>query len=122
MKAIVIWHPEALTARLLAAATPARAEAAAIARAGCSSKRVASSIRVAGDFVGATHPLGIIVEKGSGPHEIGEKGKVLRLANGRYVTGPVKHPGTPAKPFLRPILGFWAPLYRRAAAGAFRGF
>jgi hypothetical protein len=122
VNAIVIWRPEPLTARLILAATPARAQWAALARARCSSQRVASSIRVAGDFVAATHPLAPIIERGSGPHEIGEPGKVLRLADGRFVTGPVKHPGTPAKPFLRPTLPAWLVLYRRAAMGAFRGF
>lgn len=122
MNSIVIWRPEPLTARLIAAATPARAEWAGIARSRCSSKRVASTIRVAGDFVGATHPLAPIIERGAGPHAIGEKGKVLRLANGRFVTGRVRHPGSPAKPFLRPTLPFWVALYRRWAAGAFRGF
>lgn len=121
MNAIVIWRPEPLTARLIASATPARVEWSTVARSRCSSKRVASSIRVAGDFVAATHPLSTIIESGSGPHEIGQKGKVLRLANGRYVTGKVKHPGTPAKPFLRPTLPAWIALYRRMAARAFRG-
>jgi hypothetical protein len=122
VSAVVIWRPEALTARLIAAATPARLEWAALARSRCSSRRVASSIRVAGDTVGATHPLAPIVERGAGPHEIGEPGKVLRLANGRFVTGPVKHPGRPAQPFLRPTLPAWVGLYRRVAAGALRGF
>lgn len=120
MNAIVIWRPEPLTARLIASATPARAEWAAVARSRCTSKRVARSIRVAGEFVAATHPLSTIIENGAGPHTIGEKGKVLRLANGHYVTGPVKHPGSPAKPFLRPTLPAWLLLYRRSAMGAFR--
>jgi len=121
VNAIVIWRPEPLTARLILAAPPARVEWAGLARARCTSKRVASSIRVAGDVVAATHPLAPIIERGSGPHAIGERGKVLRLANGRFVTGPIKHPGTPAKPFLRPTLPFWVALYRRAASRAFRG-
>jgi hypothetical protein len=121
MNAIVIWRPEPLNARLFLAATPARVEWAGIARSRCTSTRVAASIRVAGDFVGAMHPLSKIIEKGSGPHEIGEKGKVLALADGRVVTGKVKHPGTPAKPFLRPTLPAWIGLYRKTASGAFRG-
>jgi hypothetical protein len=120
VNAIVIWRPEPLTARLVGAAAPARVEWAALARARCTSKRVASSIRTGGDFVAATHPLSTIVERGSGPHEIGERGKVLRLADGRFVTGKVKHPGTPAKPFLRPTLPAWVGLYRRAGSRAFR--
>jgi hypothetical protein len=121
VNAIVIWRPEPLTARLIAAAPPARVEWATLARARCTSKRVASSIRAAGEFVAATHPLAPIIERGSGPHTIGDRGKVLRLANGRFVTGPVKHPGTPAKPFLRPTLPAWVALYRKTAIGAFRG-
>jgi hypothetical protein len=121
VNAIVIWRPEPLTARLIAAAIPARIEWAALASARCTSKRVASSIRVAGETVAATHPLAPIIERGSGPHAIGERGKVLRLANGRFVTGPIKHPGTLAKPFLRPTLPAWLALYRKTASGAFRG-
>jgi hypothetical protein len=121
LNAIVIWRPEPLTARLIASATPARVEWAGLARARCTSKRVAASIRVGGDLVEAAHPLSKIIEKGSGPHEIGGKGKVLRLADGRFVTGPVKHPGTPAKPFLRPTLPAWVALYRKTASRAFRG-
>lgn len=121
MNAVVIWRPEPLTARLVGAATPARVGWAALARARCTSKRVASSIRVGGEFVEAAHPLSMIIERGSGPHTIGGRGKVLRLADGRFVTGPVKHPGTPAKPFMRPTLPAWIGLYRRTASGAFRG-
>lgn len=122
MNAIVIWRPEPLTARLVAAATPARGEWAALARARCTSRRVASSIRAGGEFVAATHPLSMIIEKGSRPHEIApEKGQALRLASGRFVSGPVQHPGTPAKPFMRPTLPAWIALYRRTAIGAFRG-
>lgn len=123
MSVVLLWHPEPLTARLIAAAVPARAEWAALARSRCSSRRVAASIRVAGEAVAATDPLAPIVEKGARPHEIAPaKGQVLRLADGRFVSGPVQHPGTPAKPFLRPTLPAWIALYRRAAAGAFRGF
>jgi len=121
VNAVVIWRPEPLTARIIGAATPARVEWAGIARSRCTSTRVASSIRVGGDFVAATHPLSTIIEKGSGPHEIGERGKVLRLADGRFVTGKVKHPGTPAKPFLRPTLPAWIGLYRKMASRSFRG-
>lgn len=122
MNAIVIWRPEPLTARLVAAATPARVEWAGIARGKCTSRRVGASIRVAGEFVEAGHPLSKIVEKGSRQHEIdpGKKG-FLALANGRFVSGPVRHPGTPAKPFLRPTLPAWVGLYRKTASGAFRG-
>jgi hypothetical protein len=126
MSAIVIWRPEPLTARLIAAARPAAMQFSALARARAPSKRVASSIRVLGTAttftVGSAHPLAAFFEKGVGPHEIEPKGRVLRLADGRFVTGPVKHPGMRAKPFLRPLLPLWASLYRRSAASAFRGF
>jgi hypothetical protein len=121
VNAVVIWRPEPLTARLVGAATPARVGWAALARARCSSKRVAASIRVGGEFVEAAHPISMIVERGAGPHTIGGKGKVLRLADGRFVTGAIKHPGSPARPFMRPTLPAWIGLYRKTASGAFRG-
>jgi hypothetical protein len=73
-------------------------------------------------LIGSNSPLGILFEKGVGPHEIEPKKKVLKMADGGFVTGPVKHPGMGAKPFLKPALGLWAPAYRRAASGAIRGF
>ena len=121
MSSIVIWRPEPLTAKLIARAAPARQQWALAARSRCSSKRVAASIVVAGDRVGAAHPLAPVIEFGAGPHLIKPKGKVLKLEDGGFVTGPVRHPGTPAKPFLRPTLPLWPSLYRRNAVGAFRG-
>lgn len=123
MSATVIWRPEPLTARLIAAAKPARDQWAGIARARCTSRRVASSIRTEGETVAASHPLSRIIERGSRAHEIAPtEGGPLRLADGRFVSGPVQHPGTPAKPFMRPTLPAWVPLYRKTASGAFRGF
>jgi len=128
MSAVLIWRPEAFNAKLVAAARPAAAEVALAARtkAATASKRVAASIFMAGtttDFtVGSNSPLGILFEKGVGAHEINPKKQVLKLADGSFVTGPVRHPGMAAKPFLRPALALWAPAYRRAASGAIRGF
>ena len=128
MSATVIWRPEAFNAKLVAAARPAAAEVALAARAkaAAASKRVAASIFVAGTTtnftVGANSPLGVLFEKGVGPHEINPKKRVLKLADGSFVTGPVRHPGMAAKPFLEPALALWAPAYRRAASGALRGF
>lgn len=121
MSATVFWFPERLTARLIAAATPARVEWAGAARARCSSTRVAASIAVLGDTVAAIHPLAPIVEFGAKPHTITPKHKVLRLADGSFVSGPIQHPGARARPFLRPTLPLWPSLYRRHGAGAFRG-
>ncbi|MGH2373046.1 MAG: hypothetical protein ACRDIC_06150 [bacterium] len=87
---------------------------------------MAASIGVVGTgthfVVAAKHPLGILFEKGVGSHEIAPKNKVLKLADGRIVTGPVRHPGMRAKPFLRPTLPLWPGLYRRNASVALRGF
>lgn len=121
MSATVFWFPERLTAKLIAAAAPARGEWAGVARSRCSSRRVAASVAVLGDRVAAIHPLAPIVEFGAKPHTITPKHKVLRLADGSFVTGPIRHPGAPARPFLRPTLPLWAPIYRRHGAGAFRG-
>ena len=122
MSAVVIWRPEPLTAKLVARAAPARQQWALAARSKCSSKRVAASIAVLGDRVAALHPLAGIIEGGAKPHTIEPKKKALKLADGSFVSGPVKHPGHPAKPFLRPTLPLWPELYRRNASGAFRGF
>jgi hypothetical protein len=122
VNSIVIWRPEALNARLLAASLRARSDWAKAAAVRCNSKRVAASIRVIGDRVAALDPLGSILEAGARPHTIEPKRKVMKLADGGFVSGPVQHPGSPAQPFMRPTLPLWAPLYRRAASGAFRGF
>ena len=128
MSATVIWRPEPFNARLIAAARPAAAEVmlAARAKAAGASKRVAGSIFMAGTAtnftIGSNSPLGILFEKGVGAHEINPKRNVLKMADGGFVTGPVKHPGMAAKPFLKPALAQWAPAYRRTAAGAIRGF
>jgi len=128
MSAVVIWRPEAFNARLIAAARPAAQEVARAAqlKAAGASKRVAASIRVTGTatnfLISATHPLGLLIEKGAGPHQIEPRKKVLKMADGGFVTGGVQHPGMAAKPFLRPSLALWAPAYRRTAAGAIRGF
>lgn len=126
MTAVVIWHPEPLTARLVAAARPAAVQYAGLARARSPSRRVASSIRIGGGpttfAVGSPIPLAGWLEGGVGPHTIEPKGRVLRLADGRFVTGPVRHPGMAAQPTFRPLLPLWSALYRRQAAGAFRGF
>src|SRR4030095_5810013 len=119
MSAIVIWRPEPLNARLLAAAPQARQDFAHAAQ-----LRAPHNIRVQvlGDKVGTLDPVGGFFEFGTQPHTIEPKKKVLKLADGSFVTGPVKHPGMKSQPFLRPTLPLWAPLYRRQAAQAFRGF
>jgi hypothetical protein len=61
------------------------------------------------------------IEEGTKPHTITPNKRVLRLADGRFVTGTVNHPGATAQPFLKPLLGLWASLYRKAAAIALRG-
>ena len=126
MSAVVIWRPEPLNAKLIAAARPAAAQFAALARGKAPSKRVAASIFVGGtptNFqVGSASPLGAFFEQGTGPHEIAPKKKALKLADGSFVSGSVQHPGMKAQPFLKPLLPLWGSLYRRQAAGAFRGF
>jgi hypothetical protein len=128
MSATVIWRPEAFNAKLVAAARPAAAEVTLYARAKAAgfSKRVASSIFMTGTAtnftIGSNSPLGILFEKGVRPHEIEPTKQVLKMADGGFVTGPVKHPGMASKPFLRPALALWAPAYRRMATAALRGF
>ena len=126
--ATVIWRPEPLTARLIAAVAPAALDLQHVAQAKCKSKAVAATIRAiptgSSATLGTPHPLGKIIEGGAHPHTItpkkGELG-VLKLADGSFVRGSVKHPGSPAEPFLRPTLGLWPTAYRRHAAAAMRG-
>jgi hypothetical protein len=115
----LIWVPEPLTARLMAAQFPARNDYARAAQ-----LRAPRGVRVQviGDSVGTMDPKGLFFEVGTDPHEIKPKKKVLRLADGRFVTGPVKHPGMKARPFLRPLLPSWSTFYKRQAAQVFRGF
>lgn len=115
----MIWRPEPLNARLLAAAPQARQD---FARAAQLRAPHNIHVQVLGDKVGTLDPVGAFFEFGTGPHEIKPKRKVFKLADGSFVSGPIKHPGMKSKPFLRPILPFWASFYRRQAAQAFRGF
>lgn len=125
MTATLIWRPELLNARLIAAAAPAAHDLARIAAMKARSRRVSASVRAVGvgtDFlVGSLHPLGKILEEGASPHTIEPRKRVLKMADGGFVTGPVQHPGSPAQPFLKPTLPLWPALYRRHAIGAFRG-
>lgn len=122
MPTVFIWRPEPFNARLFAAATPARAEWIGAARAKCASREVSASIKpVAADLVEASHPRALIEEKGSRPHVIEPNQKqALKLAGGGFAS-VVNHPGTRARPYLRPTLPLWGPLYRRNAATAIRG-
>jgi hypothetical protein len=128
MSAVLIWRPEAFNAKLVAAARPAAAEVALAARAkaATASRRVSASIYMTGTLtnfvIGSASPLGTLFEHGVHPHEINPKRNILKMADGGFVTGPVKHPGMAAKPFLRPVLPLWGTLYRRNAAAAIRGF
>jgi hypothetical protein len=119
MTATLYWFPERLNARLLLAAPEARRDFARLAQLKAPGK---ITVQVLGEAVGTLDPTAMFFEFGTPPHEIEPKKKVLRLADGRFVTGPVKHPGMRAKPFLRPTLPAWPQLYRRQAAQAFRGF
>lgn len=129
MTARVIWRPEPLTARLVASARPAANDYSrlAAAKAVSGSKRVASSVSVGGGpteyQVGSSSEIAPFIEYGTRPHVIDPgPGRVLAFADGGFATGPVNHPGMAATPFLRPLLPLWPSLYRRSAAGAFRGF
>ena len=125
MTATVIWRPEAHIASLRAAVAPAAAEFRRLVAAAAPNTAIAGSIFVVpsgeGATVGSRSPLGGLFEYGVGPHQITPKRRILRLADGGFVTGPVRHPGMKAQPFLRPSLPAWPALYRRAAAGTLRG-
>lgn len=125
MSARVIWRPEPLTARLIAAATPAAHELAAVA-AERAPHRVRHTVRAVGTgehfTVGTTDPVGGYAEFGTRPHEITPRNKqAMKFRDGTFAT-VAQHPGAKAKPWLRPTLPLWGPLYRRNASAAFRGF
>lgn len=123
MTATVIWRPEPLTAKLIAAARPAAQDFARAAMVRAPSRKIVVSARPSGtsSYSVVTNQLGRFFESGTHPHKIEPKRKVLRLADGRFVTGPVQHLGMRAQPFIRPTFPLWPSLYRRRAAGAFRG-
>lgn len=45
---------------------------------------------------------GHLVEFGTAPHLIPKRGSKVVKVNGKLVRGPVQHPGTPPRPFMRP--------------------
>jgi hypothetical protein len=123
MSARVIWQPQQLTARLHAATRSAAYDFARTARAR-SPVKTSISVRQVGPDAYSLQPrgLGVIFEGGARPHEVAPvKKTVLRLADGRYVTGGVTHPGMKARPFMRPLLPAWPAMYRRRAAAAISG-
>ena len=121
MPARLYWNPAPLTAATRRAVLPAAQVLGLQARqrAGATSKSVASSVRVTetsrGAEVTATDPKARLVEFGAKAHKIAPRGQALRLADGRFVSTAVKHPGMRATPFMRPLLGLWGETYRRVA-------
>jgi len=118
------WNDHRLRAATSAAVAPAADALAGIGRSIASSPSIASSIRArtTGNVatIEATDPEALLVEKGSRPHVITPRGKVLRLADGRFVTGPVAHPGVRPRPFLAPLLRLWTDAYQRTAGATLR--
>lgn len=122
----VIWNDTGLKLRTRAAVTPAAEAWLVTAKAGFPSKRIGNSmkLRVSGTTAGVTSndPRVFFFEEGVPPHVIEPKdGTVLRLADGRFVTGGVKHPGMSAQPTLKPLLRAWPKYYNRAASTVMRG-
>lgn len=115
----VYWYPEAMTARLKAAMIPAAQELARQAQARAPGAiKVTSSVSYPIAKLSSPNPEAVFVESGVRPHTITPRGNVLRLADGRFVTGAVSHPGQRAQPFLHPVLPQWPATYRRYAMGA----
>ena len=121
MSSRLIWNDRPLKAAHERAVLPA-AQVLGIAsrtRAAQSSRSVAASVRVTqvdtGARIAASHPNARLVEFGARPHTIGAEGRVLKLDDGGFVTGPVRHPGTRSNPFLRSILPQWGDTFRRVA-------
>jgi len=124
MSATVRWDPSALNAAIARALRPAAEQWRSDAARASGSARIAAAldVRVGSNEASVTSsdPLTVWTEEGTKPHVVTPKGRVLRLADGRFVTGPVPHPGTRARPFLRPLLGSWPAIWRRYAAAACR--
>lgn len=121
----VIWNDTGLKLRVRAAVAPAAEAWLTTAKAGFPSRSAAASMKlnIRGTSAGVTgSPLVNLFEEGAPPHVIEPKdGTVLKLADGRFVTGPVKHPGMSAQPTLKPLLGAWPKYYNRAASTLLRG-
>lgn len=115
----VIWNDKSLKARVKAAQPVAAREWLAVAKARFPSRSIASSFGL--NQRGTTsHVTGRsewrFFEEGVPRHIIEPKGgKVLRLANGEFVSGPVEHPGMRAQPTIKPLLQAWPTTYRRRA-------
>lgn len=117
------WNPVPLKAAI------ARAQALAVkgvetdAKRNCEWRHVREEIHAVSRgnaaAVGGGGPDSFYLEKGTRPHLIdpggGGPSQVLRLASGDFVRGPVRHPGTRGKPFLRPAAARYAELFRAAA-------
>jgi hypothetical protein len=121
----VKWFPQAHLAKLRMALAPAAGDYLSLARARFPSTTVAQSLglQVAGNAANITSndPRVGFFEEGVGPHIIEPKeGTILRLADGRFVSGSVQHPGMAAQPTLKPLLPLFPTLYRRRASALIR--
>lgn len=110
------WNPAPLLARIRArhAASVAKSAATAASLAG----PLAGTIRLRGAggvyLISSDHPAALYREFGTGTHDIAPKSKqALAFPEGGFARGEVSHPGSGAKPFLRPAAAGWPALFVR---------
>jgi hypothetical protein len=122
MTAQLQWFPERLTASINAAFKASIPEAKAAAEAAKPSAKVTISETVAGNSASLSSSPAFF-EEGARPHEIAPKGGFLYLkGQNRFVSTPVEHPGSPAKPHLGPAAALWAKeLFNRTASAVLAG-
>ena len=111
------WNDAPLKAAARRTFTASASDVADAARARAPWRRVAASIGTQhmGNVirVRASHPHAAMAEKGADPHPIDPRvGRILRMADGRFVTGGVRHPGFRGQPFLSPAARLFPSMFR----------
>lgn len=109
---MLLWYPERLNAAIAVAYAASLREAQADAAAHSPSATAGVEVQQTSATTAALKPtgLGAIFEEGARPHEIDpDPGGVLYLRSLKIVvSGPVRHPGSPPKPYLGPAAARWA--------------
>jgi hypothetical protein len=106
------WYPQVtLTPAIMRGFEASLARVAAEANAAAPAKEAGATIKQTSPNTAVLEPTGIgaIMEEGAKPHTIAPtKGYLYLKGRNVYVSAEVHHPGSPAKPYLRPAAARWA--------------